>query len=79
MKRIKAFAFWYLLSPNSSTEYIYVIAVSYKQAKYFWYNYLKYNLGYVYDYDLEPCEEIDYKDFNKSHDVGDILGGNAII
>lgn len=76
---MKAYLFWYLSDKMTSTEYVYVIAKSYKQAKYFWYNFVKYTLGYVYDYDLEPCDEIDAKDFLKSHDIGDILGQNAII
>ena len=79
MKRIKAYTFWYLLTSNSTTEYVNIIALSYKQAKYFWFNYLKYELGFVYDYDLDPCNIIESKYFTKSHDVGDILGRNAII
>lgn len=76
---MKAYVFWYLSSPNAKTEYVYVIAVSYRQAKYFWLNYLKYSLGYAFDYDLDPCNEIDKSHFSKHHDVGDILGQYAIL
>lgn len=76
---MKAYLFWYISTERATTEYVYVIAVTYKQAKYFWFNYLKYKLGYVYDYDLEPCNEIELKDFVRRHAIGDILGQNAII
>lgn len=76
---MKAYTFWYKITETARTEYVYVVACSYKQARYFWFNYLKYTLGYAYDYDLEPCDEIDSTDFVKEHHVGDILGQNAII
>lgn len=76
---MKAFLFWYLSDQTAPTEYVYVIAVSYKQAKYFWVNYLKYTLGYAYDYAIEPCDEIDKSQFIRRHEVGDILGQNAVI
>lgn len=74
---MKAYLFWYQLDETSTTEYVYVIAVSYKQAKYFWFNYVKRQLGYVYDYDVEPCNEIDKSQFTRPHEVGDILGQYA--
>ena len=76
---MKAYLFWYISAQGAITEYVYVIAVSYKQAKYYWFNYLKYTLGYAYDYDLEPCNEVEAKDFVRRHNVGDILGQNAVI
>lgn len=76
---MKAYLFWYRSTETSPTEYMYVIAHTYKQARYFWYNYLKFTLGYAYDYDLDPVNEIDSKDFVKEHFAGDILGQNAII
>lgn len=76
---MKAYLFWYQYAPSTKSEYVYVIAVSYKQAKYFWYNYIKNTLGYIYDYDLMPCNEIEAKNFILQHKVGDILGEEAII
>ena len=76
---MKAYLFWYISAEGAPTEYIYVIALSYKQAKYFWFNHLKHVIGWAYDYDLEPCNEIDAKDFVRRHNVGDILGQNAVI
>lgn len=74
---MKAYLFWYRPSADTPTEYCYVIAVTLKQAKYFWFNYLKYTIGYAYDYDLYPCNEIDKTQFTKSHEVGEILGQYA--
>ena len=76
---MKAYLFWYVSAQGATTEYVYVIALSYKQAKYFWFNYLKHVVGWAYDYDLEPYDEIDKSQFIRSHDVGDILGQNAVI
>lgn len=76
---MKAYLFWYISAEGTITEYIYVIALSYKQAKYFWYKYFKNTLGYVYDYALEPCNEIDKSQFIRRHEVGDILGQKAVI
>lgn len=76
---MKAFLFWYKADELAPTEYMYVIAYTFKQAKYFWFNYLKHTLGYAYDYDLNPVDIIDQKDFVKQHNVGDILGELAII
>lgn len=76
---MKAYLFWYKTDPMASTEYMYVIAVSCKQAMYFWHNYLKNTLGYAYDYTREPCDAIEGEDFVRRHEVGDILGQNAVI
>ena len=76
---MKAYLFWYIIAEGAKTEYVYVVANTYKQARYFWYNYLKFTLGYAYDYTLDACDEIDSKDFVKEHHTGDILGQNAII
>ena len=76
---MKAYLFWYKSTENAPTEYVYIIAVSVKQAKYFWFNYMKYIVGRVYDYDLEPCNEIDKSQFVRRHEVGDILGQKAVI
>ncbi len=76
---MKAYLFWYISVQGATTEYIYIIALSYKQAKYFWVNHLKNNIGRPYDYDLEPCHEIDKSQFIRHHEIGDILGQYAVI
>lgn len=75
----KAFLFWYKMDVEAITEYVYVIATSIKQAKYFWFKYLREDLGAVYDYDAMPVDIINQKDFVKPHKVGEILGECAII
>ena len=71
-----AYLFWYKIDAYSRTEYIYIIAVSEKQAFYF----LKSN-GYTHCYDFsQTCEGfIGVADFTKKHQIGDILGVNAVI
>lgn len=75
----KAYLFWYKQECESITEYVYVIATSLKQAKYFWFNYLKNVIGYCEDYDLRPVDLIYENQFMKQHQVGDILGQYAVI
>ena len=48
---MKAFKFWYMMDKNSRVEYIYIIALSLKQARKFFY--MNYGTN-VYDYDLNP-------------------------
>ena len=48
---MKAFKFWYMMDKNSRVEYIYIIALSLKQARKFFY--MNYGAN-VYDYDLNP-------------------------
>lgn len=74
--KLRAYAYWYIFDKYGNTEYVYVIAVSEKQANYFWYNYLKKQLGNVYDYDITPCNVLKC---NYAHNVGDVLGQNARI
>ena len=76
---MKAFLFWYKTSEYSTTEYVYVIAVSEKQAIFFWSKYLRETLGRPYDYIMAPCGIINQKDFVARHEVGDILGQYAYI
>ena len=73
---MKAFLFWYKSDEYAKTEYIYIIAVSEKQA-----NFLFYKNGYknMYDYSNGPVDIIDALYFRARHNVGDILGQNAII
>lgn len=74
--KLRAYVYWYIFDKYGNTEYVYVIAVSEKQANYFWYNYLHKHLGHVYDYDTTPCNVMKC---NCAHEVGDILGQNARI
>ena len=61
---MKAFKFWYMMDRNSRVEYIYIIALSLKQARKFFY--MNYGNN-VYDYDLNPisvfnvCEKFNVK------------------
>ena len=73
---MKAYLYWYKFSEYDRTEYLYIIAVSKKQA-----NYLFYANGYknMYDYSNGPIDIIDACHFRARHNVGDILGQNAII
>ena len=73
---MKAYLYWYKFSEYDRTEYLYIIAVSEKQA-----NYLFYANGYknMYDYSKGPIDIIDACHFRARHNVGDILGQNAII
>ena len=76
---MKAYLFWYKFDIDSTTEYVQIIAYTYKQACFFWWRYVKNVLGHVYDYDLSPCNVIDERDFMHVHNVGDILGQYAIL
>ena len=73
---MKAYLFWYKSDEYAPTEYIYIIAVSAKQAQWYWVHH-----GYtrMYDYCFNPIDEIDAKDFVKQHKVGDMLGQYATI
>lgn len=74
-----AYLFWYCFDAYSKTEYVYVIAVSLKQAMFLWQRYLRENVGRVYDKAETPVNEIGEQDFIKRHEVGEVLGGRAII
>ena len=77
---MKAFLFWYVFDYLSErTEYIYVIAVSHKQACFFFDKYMRENVGKVYDKASEACNEIDQADFLHEHKVGEVLGVCAVI
>lgn len=76
----KAYLFWYVFDYlTEKTEYIWVVAVSHKQALYFFNNYMRENVGRVYDKADEACNEISEKDFLHSHEVGEVLGMFAVI
>lgn len=64
------------MAENTITEYIYIIAYTPKQARFFFIN-----QGYnnMYDYELSPVDEIPQRDFVRDHKCGDILGQYAVI
>lgn len=65
---MKAFKFWYMMDKNSRVEYIYIIALSLKQARKFFY--MNYGTN-VFDYDLNPISIFKVnEEFNVK--VGDI-------
>ena len=77
---MKAYLFWYVFDYlTERTEYIYVIAVSHKQACFFFNKYMRENVGKVYDKASEACTEIDEADFLQSHEIGEVLGVCAVI
>lgn len=75
----KCYMFWYSFSPNEKITYINIIAYTYKQARFFFWRYLDEVVGHCYDYDLTPSYILYECNFVKKHNVGDILGENAII
>ena len=77
---MKAYVFWYVFDYlTERTEYIYVIAVSHKQACFFFNKYMRENVGKVYDKASEACNEIDEADFLHNHEIGEVLGVCAVI
>lgn len=74
---MKAFIFWYMLYYDQPIEHVAVIAKDEEQAKRFYFNYLKYTIGYAVDYDLDPSYEVEEKDFINKHAIGEILGQNV--
>ena len=73
---MKAYLFWYKSDEYATTEYIYIIAYSYKQACFY---FKKYGYTNMYDYDETPIDEVYEADFINKHQVGDTLGQYAII
>ena len=71
-----AFVFWYKSSELAPTEYIYIIAFTEKQARFFYSN-----NGYtkMFDYSLNPVNVVKAERWTTSHEVGDILGQYARI
>lgn len=74
--KYRAYLYWYRPTIDTSTQYVWVIAVSEKQANFFWFRHLKHVIGWAYDYDIEPTRIIKC---NHEHDIGDILGDRAKI
>lgn len=65
---MKAYKFWYMMDKNSRVEYIYIIALSLKQARKLFY--MNYGSN-VFDYDLNPISIFKVnEEFNVK--VGDI-------
>ena len=75
-KQPYAFLFWYKSSEYATTEYIYIIAFTHKQARYY---YAKMGYNKMYDYSYEYCDAIPASRWLKSHEIGDILGQYAVI
>lgn len=73
---MKAYLFWYICCEYGRTEYIWIIAYSIKQARYFFF---KNGYGENYDYSISPVDERQEKDFVIHHKVGEILGDMARI
>lgn len=77
MDNLKCYSYWYIFVPNGRVEYVKIIAVSEKQAFYF---FCKAGYNKSYDYGARPANVKAYKDFiNQNYYVGQILGENAII
>lgn len=73
---MKAYLMWYQIDEYSAPEYIYIIAVSIKQARYFFYIN---NYDQMYDFSYNPIDVIDSSSFVRSHKIGDILGQYATL
>ena len=71
-----AFQFWYKSSEDAPTEYIYIIAFSYKQARYY---FIKAGYTRMHDFSFYCSDTIPFKYWLAKHEVGDILGQNAVI
>lgn len=71
-----AYLFWYKSSQDATTEYIYVIAFSSKQATYL---FAKHGFTHMYDFSVGPIDEIYAKHWQAKHRIGDILGQYTII
>ena len=69
----KAFMFWYICNENGPTEYIYIIAFTEKQARFF---YIKNGYTRMFDYSLDPVRVVKT---TKRHELGDILGQYAVL
>lgn len=74
--RPMAYQFWYKSSADAPTEYIYIIAFSYKQARAIFYH-----AGYhkMYDFSYYCSDTIPACYWLAKHEIGDILGQNAVI
>ena len=74
MKQLKAYLYWYQVSEFSKPTYIWIFAVSKKQALFFFY---REGLNTLYDFDYDPCEVRSV--FKYKHKAGDILGDLSIL
>lgn len=71
-----AYLFWYKSDEYATTEYIYIIAFSVKQARLF---YIKSGYTRMYDYSCTPVDAISADNWTARHEIGDILGQYARI
>ena len=70
------YKFWYISTPDTTTQYIWIIAETHAEAvKYF------INNGYdnFYDYELESCDYLPESEWIHDHHSGQIYGGDAIL
>lgn len=74
--RPSAYLFWYKSSEYATTEYIYIVAFSVKQARLF---YIKQGYTRMYDYSLSPVDTISADNWTTNHEIGEILGQYARI
>ena len=72
----KAYLFWYKIDAYAPTEYVYIVALSVKQAQFYW---VHQGYTHMYDYCFNPIDYIEETDFLKPHNVGDTLGQYATI
>ena len=71
--RPQAYMFWYICNENGPTEYVYIIAFTEKQARYF---FVKNGYTKMYDYSLFPVR---VRATSKLHCLGEMLGQDAIL
>lgn len=69
----QAYLFWYKSDETAPTEYIYIVAVSEKQARLF---YLKNGYTRMYDYEVRS---VDVLPLTKDYAIGTILGQYATL
>lgn len=69
----RAYMFWYICVEGGATEYVYIIAFTEKQARYF---FVQNGFTKMYDYSLSPVR---VRATTKHYAVGEMLGQEAII
>ena len=76
MKNKSAYLFWYKSSETARTEYIYIVAWTVKQARFYFFDR---GFNKYYDYASWPVDEIPQSEWEIDHKPGTVLGDNAII
>lgn len=75
MGNLKAYQFWYKSSDTATTEYIYIVAFSRKQACMY---FSKYGYTLMYDFDYYPIDELELSGLVK-YACGRVLGQYAVL